>query len=174
MYNDYQLITRAQEVLREIAKGINPIDGTQIEQGNFVKHDKIVKCFNYSANMLDKALDYIKNNVFYITPQQKERISVYQDKVGVMSFARAVNEQIDKNVSMLANGKTINKNLKRLGVLGEKTTAKGGKVTILIPASTQYGFESIRRESNGRNYDQIVANRKGQKYLIDNLEELMK
>ena len=63
--------------------------------------------------------------------------------------------------------------LKTLGILGEAIDNAGRKSTITIPNSANFGFETERRTYNNQEYDQVVANRQGQKYLLDNLEMLM-
>lgn len=175
MHQDIELIIRAQQILREIAQGINPFTGETIEESNFVNNPKMIRCFTFVADTLERAKKPEKNynTQFIITKAQKEEIDIPFETVGITKFIQAVNQVINQSISKRANSKKIFDSLKTLGILGETVDRDGRKTTIVIPNSANYGFESIRGISNNIEYEQVVANRKGQKYLIDNLEKLM-
>lgn len=175
MNTEIELITKAQEILKEIARGINPLTKEKIEMDNFVNNPKMIRCFMFCAEMLEKAKLPTKNTntQFIITDAQKEKINIEFDKVGLSVFVRRVNEVIDESISKRVSQPRITQSLKTLGILGESINEKGNKATITIPISADYGFETKRVISGDREYNQVVANRQGQKYLIDNLEMLM-
>lgn len=174
MNNEIELIARAQEILKEISQGINPLTKKKIEGDNFVNNPKMIRCFMFCADMLERAKVKPKNTntIFLITKEQKEQINISFDTVGLKLFVRCVNEVIDESISRRASQAKITNSLKTLGILGERVT-DGHKSTITIPTSADYGFETKRVVFGEKKYDQVVANRKGQKYLIDNLEMLM-
>jgi len=175
MHQDIELIIRAQQILREIAQGINPFTGETIEESNFVKNPKMIRCFNFVADVLERTKSTVRNlnTQFIITKAQKEEIDIPFETIGITKFIQAVNQVINQSISKRASSKKIFDSLKTLGILGETVDRDGRKTTIVIPNSANYGFESVRRVSNDIEYEQVVANRKGQKYLIDNLEMLM-
>lgn len=43
--------------------------------------------------------------------------------------------------------------------------------TVINDNSINYGFESQRKSYNGVEYDMVVMNDKGKKYLLNNIEE---
>lgn len=175
MHKDIELVTRAQEILREIARGINPLTKEKIEESNFVNNPKMIRCFMFCAEQLEKAKVLPKNTNphFIITPQQKANIKIDSETIGFAQFAKLVNEVIDESVSKKASAHTIIQSLKTLGVLGEFINSRNRKETTVLANSADYGFITVHRELNGREFDQVVANKKGQRYLIDNIEMLM-
>ncbi len=175
MHKDIELVTRAQEILREIARGINPLTKEKIEESNFVNNPKMIRCFIFCAEQLEKAKVLPKNTNphFIITPQQKANIIINSETIGFAQFARLVNEVIDESISKKASARTIIQSLKTLGILGEFINSRNKKETTVLANSADYGFVSVHREMNGREFDQVMANRQGQKYLLDNLEMLM-
>lgn len=175
MNSEVELINKAQEILKEIARGINPFTKEKIEESNFVNNPKMIRCFMFCAEMLDRAKVPAKNTntQFIITAEQKENIKIPYETIGFTNFTKIVNENIDQFISKKASAHKIILSLKNLGILGEITNDNNKKVTITLSNSAEYGFVTIHKNFEGREYDQVMANRQGQQYLIDNLEMLM-
>ncbi len=70
-------------------------------------------------------------------------------------------------------GVELNKRLKKLGILAEESTEGGKTRTITNERSAQYGFEMGRKSYNGIEYDMVLINDAGKKYLLENLETIM-
>lgn len=175
MNEELELIKRAQEILREMASGVNPLTRERIEETNFVMNAKMIRCFMFCADMLERAKKSPNNcnTQFIITQEQKQRINIFYDTIGITQFCKIVNNVIDQSISRKAHANRIMQSLKTLGVLGEVLNYRGSKTTVTIPASAEYGFISVHKTVDGHEYDKIMATRQGQKYLIDNLETLM-
>lgn len=75
MNSEVELITRAQEILREIARGFNPLTKEKIDETNFVNNPKMIRCFMFCADMLDRAKKPAQNynTQFIITQEQKTK-----------------------------------------------------------------------------------------------------
>lgn len=111
---------------------------------------------------------------FRITPEQKERVVFTPGKIGVNEFSRCVNLFIDLNISKKLTGIELNKKLKKFGILSEEDTEDGRKRTVINANSAKYGIESEKRTYNGVEYDAVVINDNGKKYILDNIEAIMK
>jgi len=175
MHEELELINKAQEILREIARGVNPFTKERIEETNFVMNPKMIRCFMFCADQLEKAKKppVNTNTQFIITKEQKNRIHIDYDTIGFTQFCKIVNNVIDQSISKRAHQNRITASLRTLGILGEERDYRGNIRTITIPSSAEYGFITVHKKVEDREYDQVMANRKGQKYLIDNLEMLM-
>jgi len=175
MNSEVELITKAQEILREISRGVNPLTKERIEETNFAINPKMIRCFMFCADMLEKAKRPPQNynTQFIITQEQKRKIIIRYDTISITQFCKIVNNVIDQSISKRAFQNRIIQSLKTLGILGEVVDFRGHKISVTISNSAEYGFISVKKSFEGREYDQIVANRQGQKYLIDNLEMLM-
>jgi hypothetical protein len=77
------------------------------------------------------------------------------------------------SVSKRLTGVELNKQLKKIGVLSEEATPNGKTRTVVNDNSINFGFESVKKEYNGNEYDMVVINNKGKKYLLDELETIM-
>lgn len=164
-----------KEILLAIAKGTDPINGEKISDESFLNDPQIIRCFYYTAEILEGILNgvyYKKNNgPFQISEEQKKTVVLPEGKIGVNDFAKCINNVLDISSKKLT-GMELNKKLKQMNILaeikiGEKTN------TIVNDNSHKYGFEMERRSFNGREYDKVLMNDFGKKYLIDNIEKIM-
>jgi len=182
MNEELEKIQKAKLVLQNIANGINPINGEKIEDESFLNDPRIIRCFYFVADVLDNVIRGAYSSkisgprpkVFVITMEQKSKVRFPEGKIGVNEFSRCVNMCIDPNKSKRLTGAEINKRLKALGILSEETTETGKTRTVINDNSINYGFESQRKSYNGVEYDMVVMNDKGKKYLLDNIEEIMR
>ena len=179
MVNDFEKMDKAKAVLTKIAKGINPLNGEPISDESFLNDPKIIRCFYFITEVLDNVMNgtYGRSGKlanFIISQEQKERVALPEGLIGVNEFSKHVNMCIDQNVSKKLTGVEINKRLKKLGVLGEETNSATGKSrTVTNSNSREYGFEMITRSFNGTEYDMVVMNDTGKRYLMEHIEEIM-
>lgn len=169
-------IEKTREVLVRLARGTNPLTGEAAGQESLLNDPCLIRSFYDAAEVLENVLKGVyskKRQVpFAISPEQKGRISLPDRKMGVNEFSKCVNAVLDLNGKML-NGVELNRKLKLKGILGEGTNADGKTVTVINDDSHRYGFEMEHRSRNGMEYDMILLNNDGKKFLLDHLEELM-
>lgn len=177
MHNEFEKIEKAKNVLQKIAKGIDPLSGEIIEKDSFLNDARIIRCFYFVTEILDNVLNGIYNNrklsSFIITAEQKSRVIFPDGKIGVNEFSKCINACIDLSKSKKLNGVELNKWLKKSGILSEINTVNGKTRTVTNDTSAQYGFENVKRMYNDVEYDMVVINDKGKKYLLDNIESIM-
>ena len=179
MYYDLEKIKNTGEVLRKIAGGINPVNGEIIENNAVLNDTMVIRSLYFAADVLDNVADgvysrrYNKTLKFVITPEQKSKVRFTEGKIGVNEFSRCINSCIDLTKSKKLTGVELNKRLKKLGILSEKNLEDGKTRTITNENSGKYGFESVRKSYNGVEYDMVVINDEGKKYLLDNIEKIM-
>lgn len=176
---DKDKLVKAKEIVRKMAAGINPLNGEEIEDGNLMNDPRLVRCFYFIEEVLQTAIEgRLGTNegapeVFMITPDEKGRIQLPQGKIGINEFAKCVNKVIDLNRSKKLTGVEINRKLKKMGVLGEQHLDDGKKRTTLSEKSLDFGIETEKRNFNGSEYEMVLFNDAGKKFLLDNLEKIM-
>lgn len=178
MYIELERVEKAKEVIEKIAKGVDPLSGTQIHHDSILNDAKMVRCFYDVSEVLENV---IKGNYsrrykqldFIITAEQKSRVVFSEGKIGVNEFSRCVNQCLNLNESRRLTGVELNKKLRKLGILAEARSEEGKIRTTTNDTSSQYGFELEKKKYNGEEYDKLVINDEGKKYLLDNLENIM-
>ncbi len=179
MNPDKEKLLRAKEIMRKMANGINPLNEELIGGDSFLHDPGMVTCLYFVQEVLDSAIEsQMRTGVkkpagFVITGEEKSRIELPQDRIGVNEFAKCVNKVLDLNRSKTLSGMEINKKLKKMGILGEEVLPDGKKRTVLTAKSLEYGLESEKRNYNGNEYEMVLFNEKGKKFLLDNLEKML-
>ena len=177
MHSEMEKIEKSIIVLEKIANGIDPLTGEVIRESSFLNDPKIIRCFYFVAEVLKNVTkgSYSSNKAteFVITDEQKKQVQLPQGKIGVNEFSKRVNECLDLCYSKKLTGVELNKRLKKMGVLSEEKIEEGKTRTVTNDNSIMYGFEMEKREYNGREYDAVVLNDKGKKFLLDNIESIM-
>jgi hypothetical protein len=172
-------LIKANEILRKMANGINPLNGEPIEEGSFLNDPRLIRCLYFIEDVLNRVIDgqlrtsANKLDTFAITVDEKRRIELPPGRIGVNEFAKCVNRVINLNKSKKMSGLELNKRLKRMGVLEEEVLADGKTRTVAGANSPEYGIETEKRSHNGNDYDMILFNDLGKRYLLDNLEVIM-
>ena len=178
MYFETEKIEKAKDMMGQIANGMNPLSGEQLLGDNLLSDAGMVRCFYFVTEVLDDILKVSLNGrnkitTFVITPEQKNRVVLPDNPIGVNEFSRCINACLNLNESKKLTGVELNRKLKKLGVLSEEVTEEGKRRTIINQKSAEYGFETERKSYNGVEYDKIVMNAAGKKYLLDNIETIM-
>jgi len=70
-------------------------------------------------------------------------------------------------------GTEINKQLKKMGILGEEKLDNGKTRTVTNEKSHDYGMEMEERSYNENKYEMVVFNDWGKKFLLENFEKIM-
>lgn len=179
MYFDREKILKAKGIMLKIASGTDPIGKEKISNESFLKDDRINRMFLYIADILDYVSRQRNKNIpapteFTITSEEKEKVVFPEGKIGVNIFSSCINDVLDLNLSKNLSGAVLNKHLKALGILSEEKTDTGKSRTIVNEKSAEFGFESVTKEFEGRSYEQVMINEKGKKYLLDNLEDIIR
>ncbi|MCX7711427.1 MAG: hypothetical protein N2484_16425 [Clostridia bacterium] len=180
MIADYEKMEKAKNLLQKIAKGVDPLTGELIAEDSFLNDPRIIRCFYYVSEVLENVIQGAyskssgKNADFIITAEQKSRVVFSEGKIGVNEFSRCINQCIDASRSKKMTGVGLNKRLKKLGLLSEVETNDGKTRTVTNEQSAQYGIETEKRTFKGVEYDAVVINDQGKKYLLEHIEDIMK
>lgn len=165
-------------ILEDLAKGLDPETKKEAKKDHILHNPNIIRSFYFAKEILENVKKGTYNNrkltEFLITPEQISRVRLPERKIGVNEFSRCINEHLDLHLSKRLTGVELNRQLKKLKVLSEETLEGGKKRTVTNEHSSALGFELERRGKDGSEYDMVVINQEGKRYLLENLEEIMK
>ncbi len=171
-------ILRAREIILKLAHGHEPYTDQPFSSVDFLSDPKLIRCFFFVADVLKEASQGGIGNQpaprnYDISPEDLAKVVLPEGNLGVNAFCQAVNNVIDPYKSKKLTGAALNRQLKQLGILGEEKTEKGSR-TITNENSAEFGFITEKREYSGVEYEQVLINDKGKKYLLENLIHIMK
>ncbi|MGE5583578.1 MAG: hypothetical protein ACM3X9_13750 [Bacillota bacterium] len=175
---DLEKLSKAREVILKMANGVNPLTGESIEKEHFLQDPRIIRCLFFIADSLKQQQEGAvyrnrRSNSFIISAEEKKQVQFTEGKIGVNEFSKCVNRVLDLTRSKKLTGVELNKRLKKMGLLAEEQTPDGKTRTTVNNQSLDYGFETELRNYNGNEYQMVLINDKGKRYLLDNLEIIM-
>lgn len=167
----------AQDWVRQLANGINPLNGSTLKEDDVVNNVHISRCLFYVADLLGKY--YLKPNKsassrdmpFEVSALKIDRYN-YVDAISISAFAKEVNMLIPENMQVV-NYRSMLKWLMQEGLLVESEPDDRGRVAkIASEMGAKIGIYSEYRESNGGSYLITLYNRDAQKFLLEHLKEI--
>jgi hypothetical protein len=178
MDTEIDKLIESKRIIQALANGINPLTGELVRVDSFLNDPTIIRPLFFLSQYLEKETNHSKNNrkkpkSFNITEEEMSRVVLPNGKIGVNDFAYAVNAVLNTTRSKKLNGAVINRKLKLLGILSEATDDEGKTRTVTNEKSEGYGIEFVSKVYNNREYQQVVFNDIGKKFLLHNIEKLM-
>lgn len=174
---DLDKLKKAKVVLQKIGQGVNPLDGEPIAGESFLQDPRIIRCLFFVTEVLDLVVDgtlQMKSDgrPFAITAEERDRIRLPEGEIGITQFTKCVNEALGP-MSRKLTGIEMNKHLRALGLLVEVLESDGKKRTTATPNAANYGIRAERRDYNGAEYEKVIYDGTGQRFLLENLERIL-
>lgn len=177
MITEKQKIERAREIINMIIQGKNPFTGEIIDSESFLNDSKMIRCLCFVNEILLRELTERKTaqtkEGFKITQEQLINMKLPDQDMGVSDFVNCVNELIDTEKMRRLSTARVNRALKERKILGETTMPDGSHPTTCNEISKEYGFYCVKARYNDHEYEKIMINEIGKKYLLDNLCDLL-
>jgi hypothetical protein len=173
---DFERLDESRKLLRMIANGIDPVNDVPISNESFLNDPKVIRSIFFLVDYIESEMVKIprtKRRGFFISKDQKSKVKFPDGDLGINDIANAINEVIDTRLVKRLSGMVINKQLKKIGILSEEKTDDGRKRTITNEKSEGYGIFSKVRYFDNRQYEQVVFNDIGKKFILDNLEKIL-
>ena len=175
---EQEKILVAQNWIRQLANGINPINGSEVKEDDVVNNVHISRCLFYVADLLGQHYEKrAKSNSARTMPfdssaMQKEKYN-YVEAISISAFAREILKLIPENMQGV-NYKSMSSWLIQEGLLKESEPDSEGKISkIATQKGNQMGIYSESRERGGGGfYLATLYNREAQRYLLDHIEEI--
>lgn len=179
---DYEMLYTTKLYLQKLSNGVNPLDGTDLPQESFLNDINLCRSFRFAEDLLDqvirnngtvKTLPNSRKEPFRITEEQRNRIQVSEEPVGVAVIAQRITDWLDPNVKSVP-GVHITEWLVFNGFLTMVTEPQTGDT---VKVATEDGImEGIRTEErktrDGRTYRKNFYNKHAQQLILDNLENI--
>ncbi|MFY9380982.1 MAG: hypothetical protein WBI55_00345 [Eubacteriales bacterium] len=189
---EYELLKRAKHYMDSLAAGVNPIDGAPLDSETILRDKRFIRCFSYISCVLnEKIMSYGKRTSlrptvrqiteqkkqkkrFYLTDEQKASIPITSGHVGINTIAARINDKIDQSVMWGVSGGKLAARLVSLGYLEVTVNEEGGHVRTATELGRASGITTLERtDAVGRYYQQNVYDERMQRFIIDNINELV-
>lgn len=156
---------------------MDPYTGKMIEEADFLKHPRMIRCFSLIIKVLSEAIESEKNTrsyrtrkTFSITRKEAETIRFPAGEIGVKGIITAINASVDANESGFLTIVALYKVLKEKGILG--ISDEGGRTTtVCTDISIVYGIITKSCIFQGETYERILYTDKAKETLRKKLPE---
>ncbi|MBR2167318.1 MAG: hypothetical protein IJ920_03185 [Paludibacteraceae bacterium] len=180
---DKEKLIVAQDWVKKLANGINPLNGNAVKEDDIVNNVHISRCLFYVADVLGKKIerktrsisDAISNST-RTTPFDSSAVKKdgynYADAISISAFAREMGKLVPENMQVPSN-KIFMQWLIQKGLLVE-VGENGRKWKIASEKGNEIGIHSEDQERDGKIIHLTFYNREAQKYLLEHLDEISK
>ncbi len=172
-------ILKAQDWVRKLANGINPLNGSLVKEDDVVNNVHISRCLFYVADLLGNYAEKrtrsnsSRNIPFDSSAMQKEKYS-YVEAISISAFAREIIKLIPENMQGVSY-KSMTSWLIQGGLLKESEPDYEGRISkIATEKGNEIGIYSESRERGGGGgfYLATLYNREAQRFLLDHIDEM--
>ena len=125
---ELEKIEYAKSFIDKLANGINPIDDTNVPDGDIVNNVRLSRCFFYVSDILrqvienggitaSKSTKSKKKQAFILTQEQREKISLSDNPLTISDITDYLNSLIDLENTKKISSNTISNWLVEKGFL---------------------------------------------------------
>lgn len=165
----------AKDWIRNLANGINPLDGTIIPDGDIVNNVHISRCLFYVAELLDRPAKKCKSPKDYefefnISPEDLAKVNIVE-RTGIANFTREINKLIPENMRPISYNKILNW-LMVNGYLEEREIENVKRKT---PTAAGYaaGISAELRDGKNGPYWAVEYNSDAQRFILNNIYSII-
>lgn len=174
---DKEKLAIAQDWVRKLANGINPLNGNAVKEDDIVNNVHISRCLFYVADMLGayserrSRSNSTRTIPFNISALQKEKYN-YAEAISISAFSRELEKLLPENMKGVSY-KSMTTWLMQQGLLVEsEPDIKGRTYKMATAKGNEIGISTEQREREDGGYLATLYNRDAQKYLLDHIEEI--
>lgn len=159
--------------IKNLANGINPIDGSVLSDNDIVNNVHISRCLFFVAELLEKAGKHELSSTkqydkkFYLSPEDISRIFI-TERSTISVFVKEINKVIPDNMKPLS-ATSITNWLLKIGYLDEITKEDGHKTRVPSILGKSIGISSEQKSGPNGDYTSVVYNANAQQFILDNL-----
>ena len=172
---------RAEQYIRKMAEGINPITDEYVDEQDMINNTRLVRCLYYVSDILRKVIDNngeissTKNNshkkaYFFLTNEQKGELKTHDNPIYAKVIAEKLNEYAVINECRKFSVRWITEYLISIGMLemfeGNKRATESGEELGIISKKRYSNYEPEGYWANLYNCD-------AQQFIFDNLDAII-
>ena len=179
---ELEIMQHAKDYLDKLAKGIDPLTGREVPEGEIINNVRISRCLFYVADVLRQV---IENGGVIGAPAKRGELAPYalpfearsryafgEWPLSVSQIAQRLNELVDLSTMQKLKTTSITKFLLQSGLLFEEE-GPSGKSKCPTEAGWKLGISTQQRSGQNGDYTAVVYDRQGQQFILDNLDAII-
>lgn len=178
---EIEKIGYTKNFIDKLANGINPLDDTQIPDGDLLNNIRISRCMFYVSDILRQV---IENNGFKKATNDKnkapfsisdERLAEFQfsqEPIGISEFTKRINSLIDENIMKKLKITSITEWLVDTDILYNEIS-NNKKHKRVTPKGASLGISECIYQGQYGEYKKLLYNENAQHFIINNINSII-
>lgn len=174
-------VKRAKMYIDQLVKGIDPISGTPVPEGDVVKNARLIRCFFFISGVLGQVIENGgtapqkgPKKIPYAVSYERRGDFVFSDiPIPASEIAKRLNDLTDDKDMKRMTYVMLAEWLVETGMLTAALGPDGKEVKRPTPQGTELGITVEDRISVNGPYQVVVYNRNAQQFLLDNLDAVL-
>ena len=175
---EIELIEHANDYIKQMARGINPLTGEQVSENDLINDVKISRCLYYVSEILNRYIENggtkRKRKKFYARSEEYINFNYSNTPIYLSAIVERINEIVDTNKMRKLSPPSLSKWLISKGYLTTYYKEDGRTSKKPTPMGEELGI--TQKEVTGKNgsYMVNVYDINAQKYIVNNIEDISK
>lgn len=181
MITELDKLNRAKEYLDKLAEGVDPFTGEELPQDTVLNNVRLSRCFFYVSDVLTQVIansgrisSSAIQKTFFITNDELARVNISETPIPVSVFVKAVNDAAWGPDRKKLSAVTVANWLVNEGYLKIQETEPGKHKKVLTDKSASIGMSSEMRDGMRGTYEIMLYDSKAQRFLIENIQNMLK
>ncbi len=182
---ELEMIERARMYVQKLANGVNPIDGSEVPDGDVVNNVRISRCLFFVADVLGQVLENggtapapkaekkPQKLAFALTLEQAGSFKYSDEPIPVSEIAKRLNDLIDTEKMKKLGYTTIVSWLMEIGLIETVTLPSGKLAKRPTEAGLENGITVEERLGQSGVYKVVVYDTAAQHFIVDNLDAMI-
>ena len=180
---ELEILQHAKEYLDKLAKGIDPLTGREVPEGEIINNVRISRCLFYVSDVLRqvienggiqvKAVKDSEKAPFALSFEDRSRYAFGDWPLSASQIAQRLNELVDLETMQKLKTTSITKFLLQSGLLFDEEDSGGKKNKRPTEAGRELGISTQLRTGQNGDYTAVVYSREAQQFILDNLDAII-
>ena len=180
---DIEKIEYAKSFIDKLANGINPLDNSNVPEGDIVNNVRLSRCFFFVSDVLRQVIENggvvsskitakVKKQSFILTQEQREKIVTNDNPMTISEITDYLNSLIDLEATKKISSTTITNWLIEKGFL-INVTVNGKNRKKPTEYGNEIGISTIEKHGMYGLYTVIIYNASAQQFIYDNIDDIL-
>lgn len=180
---ELEKIEYAKSFIDKLANGINPLDNSNVPDGDIVNNVRLSRCFFFVSDILRQVIENggvvsakqtpsKKKENFILTKEQREKITVSEKSLSISEITDYLNSIVDLEVTKKISSTTITNWLVEKGFL-INVTINGKNRKKPSEFGNKIGISTVEKSGMYGIYTMIIYDSSAQQFIYDNIDEIL-
>jgi len=177
---ELETMQRAKMYIDKLAKGVNPLDDSQIPDDDIINNIRLSRCLFYVSDVLRQVIENggvspkrNRKQDFNISFEQIQKFPVSNERITVSKMAEKINSLVDTANMKKLTHRNISDWLVSIGMLQAEVTSDGRNTKRPTSDGREIGITTEDRVGQNGVYTVVLYNREAQQFIIDNFDGVL-